>query len=224
MNETREFWKKVVQDHYKTESGKELIKQIKYLNKHKTKMVPQTKDVYRALTSLPKDQIKVLILGQDPYPTGDHANGLAFASKQKKTPVSLKIIFDIINYSYPKAEFKSNDLQYWANQGVLLLNTALTCISHKPGSMTEYWQPLVLEILQKVYEINPEVFVITFGKPAQALYKAAMPLHNASSCVYHPSYMHRVQMKPKDMNQNPFSEANLYLNKIGEKPIDWSTK
>lgn len=85
-------------------------------------------NIFNALNLVSFEQAKVLILGQDPYPNPMHAHGLAFSSKNKTTPGSLRNIFKAIDsvYNSSLVENKNNDLTSWAEQGVLLLNTALT--------------------------------------------------------------------------------------------------
>ena len=99
---------------------------------------PVPENIFNALNLVPYDKVKVLILGQDPYPNPLHAHGLAFSSKNSTTPGSLRNIFKAIDSAYGSklAETKNNDLTAWANSGVLLLNTALTYKNAFDNSLT----------------------------------------------------------------------------------------
>jgi len=219
----KDFWKNWVNEFYESNEGKKLKKDLLQLSKKGIKTVPSNKDAFRAFRS-DISKTKVVIVGQDPYPSGGHANGLAFASNQSKTPLSLKILFDIIKYAYPDAEFKSNDLQCWADQGVLLLNTAFTVIEHKPGSLTELWSEFTNQVIQKIYETNPSMVWITFGKPAYNIVKSNVLFDSNVFHCYHPAYISRAQIKPENLQQNVFSQANMRLRELKLETINWSTK
>ena len=89
---------------------------------------PSLNNIFNALNLVPYDKVKVLILGQDPYPNPLHAHGLAFSSLNKTTPGSLRNIFKALDSLYGSSlvDKKNNDLTPWAKSGVLLLNTSLT--------------------------------------------------------------------------------------------------
>ena len=100
---------------------------------------PSYNNIFNALNMVSYNDVKVLILGQDPYPNPLHAHGLAFSSKNKTTPGSLRNIFKAIDSVYHSdlVSAKNNDLTNWAKNGVLLLNTALTYKNTFNSSITE---------------------------------------------------------------------------------------
>lgn len=115
----------VLTDFFDSDEGKELIKKLKKRYDNKEDIFPAQKDIFRAFELTPFENVKVVILGQDPYPD-ERADGLCFSQRiYSNKSDSLKRIFSIL-------EIKDNNKQLdgWAKQGVLLLNTILTCVLH----------------------------------------------------------------------------------------------
>jgi len=220
---TIKFWQKKVGEIYQTKEGVALVDALKSRNKKGIKLVPENKQVFRALRELPHDGVNVIIVGQDPYPSGGHANGLAFASDQEKTPVSLKILFQIISSWNKNSNFMSNNLQKWVDQGVLLMNSALSVEEHKAGSLQDEWAPVVVEILREVHVRNPKAVFLSFGKKAEAIVKAAAPMTHLHVQCYHPSYIARTGYDIEKIKPNPFAQVNEMLKSVEKKPIDWNT-
>ena len=107
----------------------ELIRKVMCVISEKRKdrtILPSQEDVLNAIKLTSLDNAKVLIIGQDPYPSAEHAHGLAFSSLSNKTPASLKNIFKKLKEDYPGGKYDSNTLTEWGKQGVILLNTSLT--------------------------------------------------------------------------------------------------
>ena len=123
-----------------------IIELKKYLKNEREKGIhiyPEGKDIFRAFNLTPFDQVRVVILGQDPYHKAGQADGLSFSTRSEQTPASLRVIFKEIfkdfNVQYFHEEsfdsfFPTNNLENWANRGFLLLNTVLTVEENKPGS------------------------------------------------------------------------------------------
>lgn len=140
--------------------------------------------------STPADEVKVVILGQDPYPTRGHANGLAFSVYPHITPVprSLGNIFTEYSsdLSYPKP--RNGDLSPWAQRGVLLLNTCLSVGEGQPGSHRgRGWEKLTYEVLKYLNTFDKSMVYCLWGRQAQE-YAAAIdnPKHNVLRAA-HPS-------------------------------------
>ncbi len=133
----------------------------------KREILPKEELVFRAL-SLPFDQVKVLIIGQDPYPNAKDACGLAFSSPSG-VPGSLKTIFDTIGINS-----KTGDLSSWAQQGVLLLNRALTLTvtdNEKEQSKClnmnlKRWKPLINKVINKLLTEKDALVVMLWGNPS----------------------------------------------------------
>ena len=148
-------------------------------------------DPFRALRLTPPDAVKVVIFGQDPYPTAGHADGLAFSAGHGR-PRSLQRIFEVLAVDRPgfvaPAQWR---LDAWARQGVLLLNPALTVEVGRAGSHLDCgWQALTSEIVQFLCRSErPPVFLL-WGAKAQVFFAAAKPAGAAPEVLTtrHPSY------------------------------------
>jgi len=133
-------------------------------------------DPFRALRGLAPDDVRVVVLGQDPYPRPGHATGLAFSPGHGR-PVSLRRVFEVMKADRPGWEPPSQwALDSWARQGVLLLNPVLTVEIARAGSHMECgWQVLTSEIIKVLCErADPPVFLL-WGRPAQAFFDASCP-------------------------------------------------
>ena len=132
----------------------ELIEHVMSIIEEKRKyceILPAQNDVLNAIKLTSLDNAKVLIIGQDPYPSSEHAHGLAFSSLSSKTPASLKNIFKKLREDYPNGKYESNTLTEWGKQGVILLNTALTFESKDSKILKEHtklWEPVIKNIFE----------------------------------------------------------------------------
>lgn len=131
---------------------------------------PEKKNVFRAFKLTPLDQVKVVIIGQDPYIRADQATGLAFAvPNHLKTPPSLRIIFQELERAYGvDCDKVDSTLEPWAEQGVLLLNTALTVRKGKSNSHAKYWAWFTETVLEKLQDKTSGLIFIQWGKQAQS--------------------------------------------------------
>lgn len=165
----------------------------------------------------PKDT-KVVILGQDPYPTPGHANGLAFSvSPETPLPKSLKNIFTELTDDIGTAP-KSGDLTHWADQGVLLLNTALTVPENDAGGHANLgWRTLTDQILLRLSN-QPRAFLL-WGKHAQSF----KPRINGEAHLFvetaHPSPLSAYR---GFFGSRPYSQINTWLTSHGQTPIRWA--
>lgn len=137
------------------------------------RFTPPLKDVFRAFKECPYEELKVVIIGQDPYPTIDVADGIAFSCSKSKTPgqiqPSLKFILQEVNRTVYNSEYVSYnpDLARWSNQGILMLNTALTTQIGKIGKHYEIWKPLLNYLFDYLKLYNPSLVYIFMGKEAK---------------------------------------------------------
>ena len=119
------------------------------------RFTPRFKDVFNAFYECPYDKVKVVIVGQDPYPQLGVADGIAFSCSRKgKTEKSLQYIFKALYDG--EYEGHDNDLRRWANQGVLLLNTAFTCQVNKIGSHYAIWKSFTEYLFEILIDIRLE--------------------------------------------------------------------
>jgi uracil-DNA glycosylase len=131
------------------------------------RFTPPLKYVFRAFEECKYTDLKVVVIGQDPYPQMGVADGVAFScGLTKKIQPSLKFIFREL---YPDIEDQDVDLTRWANQGVLMLNSALTCEIEKPGSHYAIWQPFTAFLLDMLSHTNSGLVFILLGSKAHEL-------------------------------------------------------
>lgn len=147
------------------ENGKECLENLNKIADVEN-LCPAFCDIFRSYFDLHPRKVKVLILGQDPYPNKNLAIGRAFGVPQwAKPPGSLYNIFkEVVDEGYSKPQQKT--LKGWAKQGVLLLNTSLTTEEGKPKSH-EFWKPLVWKSLIHLTQRNPDIICVAWGKDAQ---------------------------------------------------------
>lgn len=189
-----------------------------------TDVVPPLSSVMRAF-ELPLEDVRVLIVGQDPYPTPGHANGLSFAvsAETKPLPRSLlnivRELSDDLGRLNPDGSTRAGDLTKWARQGVLLLNRHLTAVSSEAGSMMDIgWADFTDEVIQVLNRKRGRRLVsILWGAQAQSLATKLCDSRVLSSA--HPSPL---SARKGFFGSKPFSKANAALELVGEQPIDWS--
>lgn len=136
------------------------------------RFTPPLKYVFRAFEECPEKDLKVVIVGQDPYPYMGVADGLAFScSITGKAQPSLVKIFEAVQKTVYKDQpiIQNSDLKHWANQGVLLLNTALTCQIDKVGSHYHIWADFIAYLMDMLNLTNSGIVFILMGKKAQEL-------------------------------------------------------
>jgi uracil-DNA glycosylase len=178
---------------------------------------PPREKIYRAMKMTPFDQVKVVILGQDPY-HGGQANGLCFAVDDGyPVPPSLQNIFKEIEAEYG-AKPASAKLEGWASQGVLLLNTVLTVTKHHALSHRDFgWQAFTDRIITELgSDPKPRVFIL-WGSQARSKRALVKP---PSLCLesVHPSPL---SAHNGFFGCGHFKKANEFLEKQGLAPIDW---
>lgn len=182
---------------------------------------PGRTNMYRALDLCPFDRVKVIILGQDPYPNIKYCTGLCFGvpSLVRSIPASLATILveyqTDLHYPYPK----SGDLSAWCKQGVLLWNCYPTCESGKPLSHRwQAWELLTQELLSEVSKQT--VVVIALGTIA----KSFVQYVDTSSAVIetsHPAPRGRYRTQTPFVGSRIFTRANGLLCQKGLEPVDW---
>ena len=182
--------------------------------------VPAKAHVMRAFEQ-PLDQVRVLIVGQDPYPTAGHAIGLSFAvdTKIKPLPRSLKNILIELKDDLGKTVSSEGDLSRWSEQGVLLLNRHLTTDESEAGAHAALgWAGFtdkVITVLNR--KLGRKLVAILWGNQAQQLSPALCDCTVIASA--HPSPL---SARRGFFGSKPFSKTNQALTQVGEQPIDWS--
>lgn len=185
------------------------------------KIYPSMNDIYNALRYTSYQDVKVLIVGQDPYHGPGQAHGLCFSVKEGiKQPPSLVNIFKELESEYGMVRPESGELTGWAKQGVLLLNTALTVREGQPNSHRgKGWEILTDKIISLVDEKEEPVVFLLWGSNARA--KKAL-IHNSRHLVLecaHPSPLSAYQ---GFFGCGHFKRANEFLRATGRPEIDWA--
>lgn len=181
-------------------------------------IVPVWDKTFAALTLSP-EQVKVVILGQDPYPNADHGIGLAFAAPSETNPLpgSLRNILKEVEANIGRATRTSADLAHWVDQGVLLLNTTLTTVHATSNAHAKLpWDRVVDRILNTVLVANPKVVAILWGNAAQSYASKFVADRVVSSAHPSPLSAHRGFIGSK-----PFSKTNEMLRMDSKEGIDW---
>ncbi|HAQ4728009.1 TPA: uracil-DNA glycosylase [Enterococcus faecium] len=184
------------------------------------KIHPDMYHIYEALELTPYEEVKVVILGQDPYHGENQAHGLSFSVQPGvKIPPSLRNIYKELYDDLGIAPVQHGNLVSWAKQGVLLLNTVLTvregqAYSHRGKG----WERLTDTIIEKLNEREKPIVFILWGKPAQEKIKMIDKSRHIIITSPHPSPL---SASRGFFGSKPFSKTNDALLALGEEPIDW---
>lgn len=185
-------------------------------------VAPAPERVFAALSLTPLDQVRAVILGQDPYPTPGHANGLAFSYVgPPPLPRSLVNIYKERAEDMGGPAPADGDLTRWARQGVLLLNTALTVRegASKAGShLSLGWGAVTDAVIGAVSKQRPHVVFVLWGNPAQAKRPLIDESRHLVITSAHPSPL---SARRGFFGSKPFSRANAWLEAQGQRAIDW---
>lgn len=184
------------------------------------KIYPDLSLVFNALNLTPFKDVKVVILGQDPYHGEGQAHGLAFSVRPGvKTPPSLVNIFKELQTDLGISPPGHGTLENWARQGVLLLNTVLTVEDGTPGAhQKKGWEIFTDKVIELINEQKDHVVFILWGAPAEKKAKKINPKKHLIITSPHPSPLSCYR---GFYGSKPFSKANAFLSQHGLKPIDW---
>lgn len=207
----------------KEEFSKEYYKKLFFFVREqysKTAVYPASDEIFTAFHLTPLEDVKVVILGQDPYHNPGQAHGLCFSVKpQVEIPPSLVNIYKELHDDLGCETPNHGYLTSWAKQGVLLLNTVLTVQAHKPMSHRGVgWEEFTDAAIRKINEQDRPIVFILWGKPAQEKMKM---LNNPKHLILKAPHPSPLSAFRGFFGSRPFSQANSFLEKHGEKPIDW---
>ena len=196
-----------------------LKKNYKYLN-----ICPEQKNVFKAFELTDYNNLKVVILGKDPYSDGKSATGLAFANEDKGGVISpslvkIKECIETTIYNGLNLDFNPN-LESWAEQGVLLLNTALTVEKDKIGSHEIYWKEFTKTVIETINDNHSGIIFMLWGKDAQAFDILINKKKHYVLKDRHPAYADYNNIA---WNCNHFTEANKLIEENNGKEfcIKW---
>ena len=184
-------------------------------------VLPSRADIFTALELTPPDSVKVLLLGQDPYPTPGHAHGLCFSVQPdvRPLPMSLRNVYKELHADVGFRVPNHGHLALWARQGVLMLNTVLTVRARSANSHARHgWETFTDRIIQLVADRSSRVVFLLWGGAARR--KAVLvshPQHFVIECA-HPSPL----SARKFLGCRCFSRTNQKVAEAGLTPIDWA--
>ncbi|HLR20514.1 MAG TPA: uracil-DNA glycosylase [Tissierellaceae bacterium] len=205
------------------ENNKEYYQRLKsfLIKEYKTNIVyPDMYDVFNALKYTPFKKVKAVILGQDPYHGPNQSHGLAFSVKPGvKIPPSLRNIYkelkDDLGYDIPNNGY----LKKWADEGVLLLNTALTVRGGEANSHRNVgWEIFTDHIIKLLNERKDPVIFILWGNNARAKKQI---INNDRHYIIESVHPSPLSASRGFFGSKPFSKTNKILNEINREPIDW---
>ncbi len=212
-------WKEALQDEF----GKEYFAKLTSFVKDEYKkgvVYPPPKNIFRAFDLTPFNEVKVVILGQDPYHGVGQANGLCFAvGEGVALPPSLQNIFKEIEQDIGPVKHKTGDLERWAKQGVLLLNAMLTVRARTAGShQGKGWEEFTDAAMKTLSEERENLVFVLWGNYAKA--KGAH-IDRTKHLVIESPHPSPFSAYNGFFGSKPFSKTNEYLQKTGQKPIEW---
>jgi uracil-DNA glycosylase len=185
-------------------------------------VLPKPELVFSAFNHFSLDELKVVIIGQDPYLNEEQAMGLSFSVPLGvKLPPSLKNIYKCIEETcYTNMDFEKGDLTKWAKQGVLMLNTTLTLFERKSNSHKKIWKGFSLDLLKYISDNSSGIVFLLWGNDARKIKKNIdIEKHHVLEHT-HPSPLSRKSFVECDH----FVATNEILRNNGKKEIDWQIK
>lgn len=185
-----------------------------------TQIFPPGKEIFAAFDATPFDNVKVVIIGQDPYHDVNQANGLCFSVRDGiPFPPSLLNIFKEIQDDLGTPIPTSGDLSRWAHQGVLLLNSTLTVRAHSAGShQNKGWEQFTDEVILQLAQRKENLVFILWG--AYAIKKGAF-INRMKHLVLTSPHPSPLSAYRGFFGCKHFSQANKYLTEHGKAPIEW---
>ena len=211
-------WTEVLEPIKNTEYFTELWQKVK--NEYrKSQCFPPKNQIFRALELTPFEEVKVVIIGQDPYHNHHQANGLCFSvSNQVSAPPSLKNIFKELESDLGIVR-ESNELDDWAKQGVLMLNVTLTVRAHEPNSHKDLgWEVFTDYIIRQISERKENIVFVLWGAFAQ---KKIHLIDIKKHCILQSAHPSPFSVHRGFFGSRPFSKINQYLSDKGKDLIEW---
>lgn len=213
-------WKEVLSDQFDQTYFEALVQ---FLKKEKTagkKIYPPGPLIFNAFAKTPIEQVKVVILGQDPYHNPGEAMGLSFSvPRGVRVPPSLKNIYKELKTDLGIEPVGHGDLSHWAQQGVFLLNSMLTVEHKKAGSHRKIgWQNFTDAVIRQLSREREGLVFMLWGNFARSKKELIDPEQHLILEAAHPSPLARGAY----FGSAHFSKANAYLTQQGKAPIDWT--
>ena len=193
-----------------------ILTRLYTLSQEDKRFTPPLKQVFRAFEECPYDKLQIVIVGQDPYPTFGVADGIAFScGNTKQLQPSLRFILDEVNRTVYKGHPGSlaPDLTRWSNQGILMLNTALTVEVGKVGSHYDIWKQFTAYLLDWLNNYNPGLVYVYMGKKAEDWSEMTSDSNNIKYFVKHPA--------SAAYNGSKWNSNDLFIKIMKDNQITW---
>ena len=212
-------WKDALSDYFETDAWKELTEFVKQ-RYQETTVYPHPKNLFNAFNSTPLDNVKVVILGQDPYHGPGQAHGLSFSIESgHRLPPSLQNILQELLDDIGEHSIQDGNLQSWADQGVLLLNSVLTVEHKSPASHAKKgWEAFTDYVIETISQKREHVVFILWGAYAQ---KKEELIDTDKHLVIKSAHPSPFSAHKGFFESKPFSKANNYLEKHNIEKIAW---
>ena len=212
-------WDEILKEEYQKDYFKKLVENVRIEYSKKT-CFPKADEVFKAFKLTDYDNIKIVILGQDPYHGTGEAEGLSFSVKKGiRKPPSLQNIFKELNDDLGLNIPESGSLEKWAKEGVLLLNSLLSVEKNKPLSHKELgWETFTDEVIKKINEKTTPVVFILWGSYAKSKKKY---ITNPNHFVIESTHPSPFSAYNGFFGSKPFSKANNYLISKKISPVDF---
>ncbi len=214
-----ESWKQFLDVEFKKDYFQELLRFIE--NEYQTKTVfPPQSEIFSAFDYCDLDNLKVVIIGQDPYHGKGQANGLCFSVKQDvKIPPSLRNIFKELINEYPDYCPWSGDLTHWAKQGALMINATFTVLEKQPGShQGKGWEKFTDAVIKLISEKKENIVFVLWGAFAQ---KKAELIDSDKHYILQSAHPSPFSAHRGFLGNNHFRLINEYLASKNKKEIIW---
>lgn len=215
-------WKQQLTEEFEKDYFKSLIAFVKSeYTTHKDRVFPKGNEIFKAFEACPFEEVKVVMLGQDPYPTRGHAHGLCFSVEPhvRPLPKSLVNIYKELETDVGIAPRENGDLRHWAEQGVFMLNSVLTVREGEANSHKDKgWEKFTDAVIEKLAEKREGIVYILWGSKAQEKGRVVNASKNKIITSPHPSPLSSYR---GFFGSKPFSQTNNYLTSIGKAPINW---
>ena len=193
----------------------EAAKIMKWLNSVNLKTIrPYYKNIFKAFGQCPYETCDIVMLGQDPYPQPVVATGILFGNSPTVEENLLSPSLQVVKKAVNATPDFDNTMKKWVRQGILMINSALTCKVNQIGSHVAIWRPFVSKLVHNLSVARPDIIFVMFGAQAQSFNKEIEG--NKIINVKHPAYYARMGFP---MPSKPFEEINRFLAEQGKPKI-----
>ena len=219
--EFKDTWKSILNQEI-TRVINEIDIQEKTLENTGLKILPKRENIFKCFKYFEINETKIVILGQDPYHGDNQATGLCFGVN-KKPPPSLKNIIKELKNDV-NIDLDDYSLEKWGNQGILLLNSALTVVEGKPGSHIKLWSNFTDKVIEELNKSSNSIIFVAWGAFADNKLKNIDRDKHTALISSHPSPLSvykKYKTYPSFYGSKPFSKINKILSENNLKEIDW---